>query len=78
VDNGKEEKVKKGDFKKGWGGDKKGRIRDGGEEGHHLEEDEGDEVIDVDQKGSQGIEEKGEKGSQEAERDDEKAYPRDE
>jgi hypothetical protein len=62
MDNGKEEEVKK----------------DGGKEGHHLKEGEGDEVTDVDQKGSQRGEEKGEKGSNEAERDDEKTYPWDE
>ena len=66
--NGEEKKeVKKDDFKGSWRRDKKGCIGDGSEEGNPLKEGKGDEVTDVNQQGSQGVEEKGEEGSDETE-----------
>ena len=39
VNDGEKEEIKEDDFKNGRGGDEKGCIGEGGEEGDHLEED---------------------------------------
>jgi hypothetical protein len=75
MDDGEKKKVKKDHFKNRGCGEKNGRIGDGSQESHPLKEDEGDPVIDMNQQGGEGIEEKGKEGGNEAEGDNEKAHP---
>jgi hypothetical protein len=75
MDGREKEKVKEDDFKNRRRGDEKGCIGDGGKEGQRSEKDQGNETIDVDQKGSQGSEDEGENGSSETQGDDEEAHP---
>ena len=73
----KKEKVKKDDFKSSWSRNKEWGEGNGSKECYDFKKDQSEDVIDVDQEGGQGIQEKGENRGQEAEGDNEETYIRD-
>jgi hypothetical protein len=78
VNYGGKEKIEENDFKSCWGRDEERSKRKGGKEGHCLKKEHCEDVVDVDQNGSEGIEEEGKKGSEKTKRNDEEAHIRDE